>query len=269
VNRESLSQLKAAKQTESVPAYLQIQGQNKGFYAFNYNPESFTDTLSASYAAVSASTSSVPYQDYLNGSGIKRSFTGLLLDTYSDGLSLRVIIDGIKDLMVAHPEKAEYEPPTVEFHWGSESFKPCKLLDMSYTIDLWLGGEPAKGTIDLTLVQIPSTDPARLSPTSVDAAQQELTRAIVSNPNVISSLPVSLTERQKADGVALAVADLKANLAKLSTTSRNAIRTGKFSVIINAIGEAKLLDPKGGILMNAGKYDGLRYLSAIRGSVTT
>jgi Contractile injection system tube protein len=260
VNTNSLTQLKTAKKTASVPAYLQIKGTAKGNYFFNYNPESYTDKLAANYSPVAAASSSVPYLDFSNNSNITRTFSGLLMDTYSDGLSLRVILDGLKNLMIAHPDKGEFEPPDLEFHWGSESFKPCKLVDMSYTIDLWLGGEPAYGTVDLTFTLVPDSDPAKIQSTAVKA-QTVLQAAIASNSTTIFTLPPNLTNRQKTEGALIALADIKTNNSAVSPSVKNAVKSNRFDIKLSADGVAILYDKNGKELLNIGIYDGIKFIS--------
>lgn len=254
-NSESLPQLKTAQKIASKPAYLQIAGQDRGFYAFNYNPEEFTDNLSAGYTSVSALSSEIPYLDYSNGSGTTRKFSNLLMDTYSNNLSLRVIIDGIKDLMKAHPERAEYEPPNIEFHWGSDSFKPCKLVDFSYTITHFLGGEPAKGTADLTLTLVP--DDRVIVPT----LETETQRAIVASTTTITTLPVNLTARQIGEGEKAAIKDLEKHLSKVGATVRNAFKTNRYKVKTDSTGNIIFCDSAGKELLNLGTYNGLLFVS--------
>ena len=267
-NRESLRQLKSAEKIAAKPAYLQKVGTETGFYAFNYNPESYTDKITANYSSVSAATASIPYLDYSSGSGTTRTFNGLLMDTYSDKLSLRVIIDGIKDLMIAHPEKGEYEPPDLMFIWGSESFKPCKLIDFSYTISHWLGGEPAKGTADLTLTLVPDNDPAKIKST-VSGGAIAPTRLGANNrisflpPSSLSEVVTLLTSRQKTEGMAIALTELKSKIQKLSPNIRNTIKIGKYEIKIDDLGVATLLDLKGNLLNKIGKYDGFNFISEL------
>lgn len=235
MNRESLTQLKPAEKIASKPAYLQVAGQDRGFYAFNYNPEKISESLQAKYAEVLPATASMPFQDYLGGTAVTRTFSDLLMDTYSEGLSLRPLIDGIKALMVCPP--GEFEPPTLEFHWGSDSFKPCKLIDFSYEIDLWLGGEPARGKASLTFISIPSDKTPAPSQKTGDNS-------------------VNLTDRQQQDGIALALVNLKTNLQRQTPTIRNAVRTGRYRVVANAQGQIQLMSDKGAVLASLGNYNG-------------
>jgi hypothetical protein len=248
MNTESLAQLTPAERITSKPAYLQVRGSENGFYAFQYNPETISDSLQAKYSEVSAAAASSPYLDYNGTSGVTRTFRGLLMDTYGERLSLRPLIEGIKKLMVADIANGQFEPPDVEFHWGSESFKPCKILDFSCVIDLRLGGEPARGTADLTLVTVPDKDPAKVL-TQPNQPSQAIALGLI-----------SLTQRQQQEGIAVALADIKSGLQKQSPSIRNAIRTGRFEVKISPKGDVVLMTTEGVNLASLGIYDGFRFV---------
>jgi Contractile injection system tube protein len=260
MNRESLTQLTTAQQIASKPAYLQIVGQDKGFYAFNYNPESFGDSLTVKYSETQSAVSDQPYLDYNGSSAITRTFSGLLMDTYGELLSLRPILEGIKKLMIADLSKGKFEPPDLEFHWGSESFKPCKITNFSYTIDAWLGGEPAKGKCDLTLVSVPVFDPGKESQLT---EQEQIKTAAETPPNSTADIPVLLTNRQKKEGQLLAINDIKQNVRKASPKIKQAVRSGQFNVEVDDKGNISLLSPKSEVLAIVGIYDGISFLRSL------
>ena len=264
MNLESLNQLKAAEKTNYKPAYLKIAGQDQVLYYFLYNPNEYSDSISANYSEVAALSAPVPYLDYNHTSGITRDFSDLLLDTFEDRKSARSIIEGLKNLMIADISKGQFEPPDLEFYWGSESLKPVKLVDFKYRIDTFLGGEPARGVFSLSFKEVATLDPAKITEfgtTPSNSSSTNVSNLVTKNRERLNNVSypsrINLSDRQIFEGLDLVKTYLFKNRLRYSDNVKRLIQTKNYDLNISIDGKVTLSRKYSSvILQKLGIYNG-------------
>lgn len=272
MNSESLAILKSAEKTNLKTAYLKVVGNVNPLYYFLYNPSEYSDSYSATYSTVAALVAPVPYYDYTSSSGVTREFSDLILDTYEDRRSLKEIINGLKKLMMADVGNGEYEPPDLEFYWGSEVLKPVKLVDFNYRIDAVLGGEPAKGTMSLVFKEVPVLDPAKAitDPSSISTEftsnsnpteEVLVTKNRARKANLNYPEQINLTDRQILEGLFDVKQYLSKNINRYPNNIQKLIKSKNYDLDILIDGKVVLKRKGSSItIQELGLYTGRKFL---------
>ncbi|ANV88498.1 hypothetical protein [Picosynechococcus sp. PCC 7117] len=237
INEQLLNKLEAASKVEGIFAHLaDLQGNVVAEFLFN--PEQKYYSRSARYAEGVAALTSLPSQQYQYSSGLELNLSNLLLQTHSQGKTVKSIIQGIQDLMVADPINEKYTPTPVKFVWGSDSFGPCVVTNLNWNETAWLDGLVADARLDIKLLEIP--DPSTRSP---QQAQQGTPNT---NPD--------LTDREKSTASTKANEWLKSNTSKLNSTLAPIVKANRYRLLTSNQGRVSILDAKNNVLGIVGDY---------------
>ncbi|MBD2256648.1 hypothetical protein [Pseudanabaena sp. FACHB-2040] len=236
-NPQVLNQLQTADRAVDIYAQL-IDLNGTVAYNFLYNPESKRYSRNAQYGEAATGVTSVPAQNYLYTKGRTLELPDLLMESYAAGKSLRQLIEGLEQLLIADP--ATFTPKPVLFIWGTERFGPAVVTNIDWSETAWLGGEPAEARVSLSLLQIPEAE----TPTSTVAAPTG---------------NVALTDRQRADARGQAGSWLNQNLTRLNPQVREAVQASRFRYLTNEQGEVTITDATGKPIGVAGVWDGFTW----------
>lgn len=240
----------AEKATGIVATLFTASGKE---YPFLFNPERIRYSREAIYATSPTAASSTQRKDYQYTSNLKIDIPDLLLETSGEGKSVRPLLEGLNELLVADTVNNSLEPPLIGFRWGTESIYPAVLESISYETVAWLGGEPASGRLSITLTQVPLPDnqPSQSQPPSADELNT-----------------VALTDRQRQDARTAAATWLNSNINSLRPRVREKVRSRAFRYLTNTNGEVRITDSEGNDLGLVGTYNGTT-LDTSRNNVTT
>lgn len=242
----------AATNTQLIEAQLLDYNKGDRLWTFFYNPQALKFSRSAKYSESETFAAKRQEIQYSNTTGATLEIGEIYMDSYCLGKSLRPLIEGINYLLEAKLEKNEFAPPLLSFVFGSRRFAPCVLARLDWQETAWLGGEPARVTMSMTLMEAPRP----ISRTTSSTALPEVER--FETPHERDKGPrLSLTERQQADAKKQAEANLKANLSKLSTETQNLIRSKAYSLTVDPnTGDVDLLNAKKTKVGRVGRWDG-------------
>lgn len=187
---------------------------------------------------MTASTS-LPSQFYLNAEAQPIEISGLILDGYALGKSLRKSLDGLRALTV--PAQDKTTPQTFYFVFGTDRLGPLVLINVDYTVSMWLGGSPAYCTVDLQMLEVPDPDTKPKSSSSAGASTGALG---------------NLTDRQKQDGSQAAAQFIQQNTSKFSANTKKLISSNSFKLLTSDSGMVSMLDSKSDVLGVVGTWDG-------------
>jgi hypothetical protein len=228
-NPQALTNAAPAARTTEI--YAQLLGMDDAaLWQFQYNPEEIKYSRSPKYAEAPTAATSQPGRQYLYTEAERLELSNLLMASYCEGVSLRQSLDDLRALTVADTANGAYSPKRVYFVWGTERFGTATLEDLTVSVTLWLGGEPAEARVSFTLVAVPIAD---------------LTPADTAPPDPAAITRPPLTDRQREDGRKAAGEWLQANLEKLSPQVRDAVRSSRFRYRTTAAGEVYITDVDG------------------------
>jgi hypothetical protein len=124
-------------------------------WKFLVNPEQIRiEGGDAAYESLLPHLGDRPELFYKGNSPRTMDLPNLWLETWFHGKSVMPLLEGITALMRSNPDNREYEPPTMQFVWGTRRFGPCKVIKATWVEDKWLGGEPAGVRLNLTLQEV-------------------------------------------------------------------------------------------------------------------
>jgi hypothetical protein len=263
----------ASKNAQGIEAVLLVWNANASIeqpaWLFLINPRSLQYKNQARYSPVGTLASSADYQAYNNTGGRTLTIPDLAFSTWLQGKSLRPLIQGLEALLQAKgslsPDNKSFTlaPPILRFRFGSEDFSPCILMDVSYEITAWLGGEPARAKVSLTLKEIPKP----LTPAQQEARRKERVAAIDAVNRANNVLAKPLTARQQDEAKKKAEEYLKANIDVWGADVQAALNSKKYSLSVDPnTGYVSLKDAQGNNLGTVARYDGK---DAIAGANTT
>lgn len=243
MNEQVIAGLNPANKVEGIYAYLIDELDNLTF-TFLYNPEEKSFSRQARYDEGATALTSTPSQFYSYTTGLTLRLSNLLLESYSRGKTCQILLDRLQALMVADPAKGKYAPTPVYFRWGSDSFGPAVITDLSWSETSWLNGEVASARVSFTLLQIPESQLPKKA--KVESSQNKLKAALKSSNK--------LTDRQKQDATSKAKKWLNQNLKKLPDNVSSLVRINKYKVVVGNEGTVSLTNDKSKILGTVGLY---------------
>lgn len=155
----------------------------------------------------------------------------------------------------------QFAPPLLVFIWGSRRFGPCILERVNWEETAWLGGEPAKATLGITLIEVPKPETREgKTGTGKEAAQDFGSKPktdTTPKPNNEGKPRIALTDRQREDASNKAKEHLKANVASFDPAVQAVIKANAYKLSTDKdSGDVKLLDGKGKDLGIVGRWDG-------------
>ena len=240
INSEAIAKLDSAnRSTGHFARLITIKNgkENQRLFEFIINPETIQTTFSAKYVSAETMGTADQSQNYLNSASEASQINGLILDTYCAGKALRKPIESLRAL--TQPLPGTLSPQSFYFVFGSEKIGLCVLTNVKIVTSLWLSGEPAYATIDLSLLQIPDPD---TSPKPM---------------NYVSTSSLSaLTNRQKIDASKNATIWLQTNKSKIPSNIRKIISVNSYKLLTTDTGVISMLDPKNNILGIIGSWNG-------------
>ena len=242
VNTNVLNSLAESPKTSGVPAQL-VGEDGKILYSFLYAPEKQAFSKSAKFTEVPVGATARQPQVYGYTTGTTLRLDNLLLDTFCDGRSGRELIEGLGRLTL--PAAETLKPPLVYFVYGTFSFGPAYITDLSWETEAWLNGEPAIGRISIALIEVPG------SPTTA-------TTTGTTTPTSAGTIP-DLTDRQKLEARQQADAWLSANINRLRPDIQQRVRSRSFKFLTSETGSVQITDSSGQVLGTIGTWDGRQW----------
>lgn len=233
-NQNALNILPDTDKIETLEAVLYT---SKSVYnVFVSNPQGISISNSIDFNTISLPGSNGNKHVFNNRRSREINLPGIIFDTYSLGKGLQIVLNEIENLMNSD-ESGNYE--YVGFRFGSTDFYPCYLVGFNYDVELFLGGNPAKLSAEISLVE------------TNNLASVEVTE------NLESLEPV-LSENEKVEASELALNELEANPGIIGDYSDyGRIVTGDSSITIDDTGGITLLDPLKGVEEIIGNFDPL------------
>lgn len=243
MNEKVIAGLNSSEKVENIYASL-IDELNKEVYVFLFNPEEKRFNRQANYSEGVTALTSVPSQHYNSTSGLTLQLSNLLLETYNQNKTCKLLLQRLQDLMVANPSKGQYAPTPIKFVWGKDSFGPAVVKDVSWVETSWLNGEVASARVDITLMEIPEDQ----------QSQQVRSQSSQKRLQQVSNTAQTLTNRQKQEARIKAERWLKSNIKKLSDNISYIIRVNNYIINVDDNGLITLNDNKNRNLGTIGSY---------------
>ncbi|MBE9110311.1 hypothetical protein IQ273_12900 [Nodosilinea sp. LEGE 07298] len=244
VNTEALNALAESPQASGVPAVL-VDEEGAILYKFLYAPEKQAFSKSAKFTEVPVGGTARQPQVYGYTTGTTLRLDNLLLDTFCDGRSGRELIEGLGRL--TNPDAETLKPELIYFVYGTFSFGPAYITDLSWETEAWLNGEPAVGRINITLIEVPG-----------DATTATTTGTTGTTAGTTAST-TGLTDRQKLEARQQADAWLSANINRLRPDIQQRVRSRSFKFLTNDTGTVQITDANNAILGTVGTWDGRQW----------
>ena len=247
-NPQVLGNLTAQESGDRVWAYLTLES-GEDVYPMLINPESLKWSRAATYSEQATAGTGVQSKQYYNTGGRSLKIDNIKLETYRHGKTLTQYIEGFEALL--QPQVSEdrwYAPKPLNFVWGSRQFGPCVLVDVNWSEEAWISGEPATAQLSLTLEEIPPPD-------------SELQRRLPPNMNKVEgALDTPLTERQRTEGSAAAQTWLQENTASLDDGLRDRVAANRYRLTTDEkTGLTTITDENGSAIGVVGRWDGREF----------
>lgn len=229
-NVEVLNSLPEATSTEYSRASL-VDKNGEILYKFLYNPQDLKLSKSVAYSEVPIGGTAIQPNFYNHTKGSTLVLDNLLFDTYCEGRSSRELIEGLGRLTL--PESANKQPKIINFVFGSFVFGPSIITNLDWTITSFIGGEPAVGSINLTLKE---TVGEKLPPTFSTVSSAGATTA--NSPTTTTTQP---TDREVANIKNLVNQWLATNLPTQTLEVQDAFRSRNLTVDVKSYDQISLL----------------------------
>lgn len=246
-NTKVIEGLNSANKVSDIYAYL-IDENSKSVFTFLYNPESKEFSREAKYDEGVTALNSVSSQHYNHTTGLTLELPNLLLETYNQGKSCKLLLQRLQALMVANPSKGQYSPAPVYFKWGTDSFGPAVITNLSWTETSWLNGEVASARVNLSLLEIPNSQLPQKA--KVESSQNRL-QAALNKAKV-------LTARQQEEGISKAKKWINQNRKKIRDDVSNLVVFNNYKLTISSLqatmGVINMYDSKNRLLGTVGIY---------------
>lgn len=246
-NTKVIEGLNNANKVSDIYAYL-VDENNKSVFTFLYNPEEKSFSREVKYDEGVTALNSVSSQHYNHTTGLTLTLPNLLLETYNQGKTCKLLLQRLQSLMVADPKKGQYAPTSVKFIWGTDTFGPAVITNLSWTETSWLNGEVASARVNLSLLETPDSQLPQKA--KIESSQNRLQAAL--NKSKV------LTVRQQEEGISIAKKWLNQNKRKVNDNIINLIASNKYKLSISSsqstIGVISIYDSKNRLLGTVGTY---------------
>lgn len=229
----------------SIKSYLIDEG-GATVYTFQYNPERLEYSRKANYSEAITSLSPIPDLQYVYSDATQLSIPNLLLETRTQGISLRPKLQALDKLLEI--DGRTFSPKVLNFRMGSKNFGRCVLTSISYTETSWLEGEPVTARVNMALKLIPRGT-AQGGGSNSGGSNRNITGFIFGAPK-----PQLLTDRQRYEGLRKANTTLQNNVRKLPKELNAIVSNKKYTLEVDPRGKVKL--NSGGQKLLLGGYNG-------------
>lgn len=246
----------ATRETKTAKAYLfdyNQTAQGQYLWAFLYSPSTLEFSRSAKYSE--SQTLSAKKQDLQYGYTGGRSLTinEIVLDSWQQGKTIQPLLDGLEKLLECDINKKQYSPPILSFVFGSRRFGPCVLSNISWTETGWLGGQPARATMKITLLEIP--EPLSQAKLEQKKQQTQSNQAVSRQSQGMPRTP--LTERQAILASDRAKDFLKKNVSRLKPDVQAMAKASSYKLLTDrSSGDIVFINPKGQKIGVVGRFNG-------------
>jgi len=246
MNEKVIAGLNNSSKVSDIYAYL-VDEKGTQTYVFLYNPESKEFSRESKYDEGVPALGSISSQHYRNTTGLTLNLPNLLLETYNQGKSCKLLLQRLQSLMVADPKNGKYAPTPVYFKWGTDSFGPAVITGLSWVETSWLNGEVASARVNLSLLEIPQ-DPTK----QLGSSTQKRLQAALNKKKI-------LTARQQEDASRKSKEWLKINIKKLPENIASLVRVNRYKLSTSSTGTVTLYDPKNRELGTVGTLVGNKF----------
>lgn len=214
--------------------------EEKRLWQFQYNPSVLRFSGESKWNAVETFAAREADQQFGSSTGLTLEIPNIYLDTFCLGKSLKPLLDGLDELRKADIRQSKFNPTILSFVFGSRRFSPCVLTRLNWDEVAWLGGEPARVQLSMTLQQLPI--PGKLGLAAI-APELQLP-------------PEGLTERQRGEGSEAAKKWLTDNAQTLSPDVQNLVRSNGYKLSTDADGKVTMTNAAGQAIGILGTWDG-------------
>ncbi|QVQ57026.1 hypothetical protein ELBI_21 [Anabaena phage Elbi] len=227
--------------------------KNQGFpvYLFLMNPESISLSVPINYQETIIPFTSINQVNYSNGGNVVMSMNNLILDSMDEKKSLQPLIDRLISLREPTIESGTRKHPKIlAFKWGSNTFAPCVLTNISFDITRWIDGYPVKARMNMTLKEVPKPNS---DSKAIAEAKKKVKEVTVANGN----LKKTLTEKQIIDGTKKVNEYYKKNISFQPRTIQNVLSDPRSSFKIDKdTGQVSLYNSSDEFVALMGNYNG-------------
>ncbi|QLF85093.1 hypothetical protein [Nostoc phage YongM] len=227
--------------------------QKQGFpvYVFMMNPERISYNVPINYQEIAIPFTPKNQVNYSNGGNITMSMSNLILDSMDEKKSLQPLIDRLIALREPTIQNGlKKHPKILAFKWGSNTFSPCVLTNVSFEVLRWVDGYPVKAYMNISLKEIPVPNS---DSTAIAEAKKKVKEETVLNGN----LKKGLTEKQIINGIKTVNEYYKKNLSFQPRTVQNVLSDPKSSIKIDKdTGQVSLYNKAGDFVNLLGNYNG-------------
>ncbi len=238
-NPAVISGLNAGKKVEGIYATL-TDKEGKPLFTFLFNPESKRYSRKVNYTEAPTALTSTPSQQYKYTTGLTLQLSNLLMQSYVEGKTCKLLLQKLQGLMVADPANTKLTPSLVYFTWGSDKFGPAVITSLDWTESSWLNGEIAAARVDITLLEVP-TIKLESTPTVKDL-------------ETASAKTATLTPRQVSESANEASKWLKANVKKLPEKVAALVKVNKYKLSTDSQGNVTIFSNNNENLGIVGNY---------------
>ncbi|MFS0515149.1 hypothetical protein ACEYW6_10550 [Nostoc sp. UIC 10607] len=238
-NPNVIKGLNAAEKVVDIYATL-TDKEGKPLFTFLFNPESKRYSRRADYTEAPTALTSTPSQQYKYTTGLTLLLNNLLMQSYAEGKTCKLLLQKLQGLMVADPTNSKLTPALVYFTWGSDKFGPAVITSLDWSESSWLNGEVAAARVNLTLLEVPILKLAS-TPTVKDL-------------EAASTKTVVLTPRQVNEAADAATKWLKANVKKLPEKITALVKVNKYKLSTDPQGNVTIFSSKNENLGIVGNY---------------
>ena len=240
-NLNVLNSLSQAQRSADLYAQLYDSATGEVLFDFLLNPEELSFTQTALYTEVPTAGANVPGREYQHTTAPSLSLSNVLVDTYSARRSASTLIATLQSLLESR-EDGMKPPRRVTFVWGSRTYGPAVLTELSWQETLWLSGEPAQLRLNLVFERVPET---QVAPTA----------------STTQPPPTSLTPRQVGEGRNQGQAWLQDNLVSLNPQAKSVVAARRSNLQVDdTTGTITLKTAAGTLLGCVGRWDGRQFI---------
>ncbi|MEH1966758.1 CIS tube protein [Nostoc sp.] len=253
-NPAVISGLNAGKKVENIYATL-TDKEGLPLFTFLFNPEAKRFSRSANYTEAPTALTSTPSQQYKYTTGLTLQLSNLLMQSYAEGKTCKLLLQRLQGLMVADPTNSKLTPSLVYFTWGSDKFGPAVITSLDWTESAWLNGEVAAARVNFTLLEVPSIK-LESTPTAKDLEKA-------------STKTATLTPRQVSESANEATKWLKSNVKKLPEKTAALVKTNNYKLSTDSQGNVTIFSNKNENLGVVGNYKNGKFTTTNNSLTTT
>lgn len=248
-----ISDLKSAQSGKFEALLMEFSptGSAQILWKFIKKPSRVDFSNVANHSSVPTHAAKVSHRHYGYTDGETWKISGLSIHTFWQQKSLSPVYDGLMKLLEA---KENYDTPLLLFRMGAREFAPCKLTEVSGSIDAWLSGEIAGLTdLALTLVRVP----APLAPAQKEARERSQKEQLASLAQEQLRPPTKLSDRLQLEAKAKAKEYLLKHSALWGDSIQADLKQNKFKLSVDPVkGDVTLLSVTGNLSGVVGRFDG-------------